>query len=83
MVAQLVTQKAESFEWIDTGPKHRTHAILSIYVPTQEKHSNPAPRRLFSKVVEWFKVFQMVKNMYGAPGTKKRMPLKKEIEFLA
>lgn len=31
---------------------------------------------------EWFKAFQKAKEMCGAPGTQKRIPPKKEIEYL-
>jgi N-acetylneuraminate synthase len=34
------------------------------------------------QVDEWFKAFQKAKSMCGTPGTQKRMPSKKEIEFL-
>ena len=34
------------------------------------------------QVDEWFKAFHKVKEMCGAPGTHKRMPPKKEIEYL-
>lgn len=34
------------------------------------------------QVDEWFKAFHKVKEMCGAPGTQKRMPPKKEIEYL-
>lgn len=34
------------------------------------------------QVDEWFKAFDKVKEMCGAPGTQKRMPPKKEIEYL-
>jgi len=34
------------------------------------------------QVDEWFKAFHKVKEMCGAPGTQKRIPPKKEIEYL-
>jgi N-acetylneuraminate synthase len=34
------------------------------------------------QIDEWFKAFHKVKEMCGAPGTQKRMPPKKEIEYL-
>jgi sialic acid synthase SpsE len=34
------------------------------------------------QVDEWFKAFHKVKEMCGAPGTQKRLPPKKEIEYL-
>lgn len=34
------------------------------------------------QIDEWFKAFQKVKEMCGAPGTQKRRPPKKEIEYL-
>ncbi len=34
------------------------------------------------QVDEWFKAFHKAKEMCGAPGTQKRMPPKKEIEYL-
>ena len=34
------------------------------------------------QVDEWFRAFHKVKEMCGAPGTQKRMPPKKEIEYL-
>ncbi len=34
------------------------------------------------QVDEWFKSFQKAKEMCGAPGTQKRIPPKKEIEYL-
>jgi len=34
------------------------------------------------QIDEWFKAFHKAKEMCGAPGTQKRMPPKKEIEYL-
>jgi len=34
------------------------------------------------QVDEWFKAFHKAKQMCGSPGTQKRIPLKKEIEYL-
>jgi len=34
------------------------------------------------QIDEWFKAFHKVKEMCGAPGTQKRMPPKKEVEYL-
>lgn len=34
------------------------------------------------QIDEWFKAFHKVKEMCGAPGTQKRIPPKKEIEYL-
>ncbi len=34
------------------------------------------------QIDEWFKAFHKAKAMCGAPGTQKRIPPKKEIEYL-
>ena len=34
------------------------------------------------QIDEWFKAFQKAKEMCGAPGTQKRIPPKREIEYL-
>ena len=34
------------------------------------------------QIDEWFKAFHKAKEMCGPPGTQKRMPPKKEIEYL-